>query len=235
MKIKTIATLIFLSYLTMAGLVPAQSSFLPSANAQSSSLFTTPSRRMEQRATLTLSDASFISRPMPAERTFREHDLVMVVVKNNWQALTNGKMERKRKMNSEYGISKWISFDGLNFGASNLSNGAPAVAGKIDSQFKNEGSVKRQDMIQFKIACHIDSILDNGVLYLSGTDTISFGEETKKIAFSGYVRPEDIQPDNSVLSERIYMGTIQEIPSGSVYDSYRRNWGQKMIDRWSPF
>ena len=204
------------------------------ASAQTSMVGTAPTQRQQEGAQLTLGQMSFTAQPVQAPRTFNEHDLVTVIVKKNWRSLNEGELERKRKMNSSYGITKWISFNGLSFGPSKMSGGAPAIGAELDSQFKNEGSVVRRESLEFKITCAINSIQENGLLLLEGTDSTTLAEEGKILYFVGYARPQDIQPDNTILSERI-MHEIKEIPSGSVYDSYRRNWGQKAIDRWSPF
>ncbi len=203
--------------------------------AQSSMIGTMPTRRQEEGVQMTLGDMSFTAQPVQAPKTIREHDLVTVIVKKNWRSLNEGELERKRKMSSDYGITKWISFNGLNFSASKFDEGNPALGAKIDSRFKNEGSVIRRESLEFKITCSIDSIQENGILLLEGIDSTTLAEEGKIIYFSGYARPQDIQPDNTILSERLYLPEIKEVPSGSVYDSYRRNWGQKIIDRYSPF
>ena len=205
------------------------------AAAQSSMIGTMPTQRQQEGAALTLSQMSYTAQPLESPKVFREHDLVTVIVKNNWRSLNEGELERKRRMSSEYGITKWLSFDGLSFGPSKFAGGSPAIGAELSSNFKNEGTVTRRESLEFKITCRVMSIQENGVLFLEGTDTTTLGEEGKKIYFSGFARPQDIQPDNTILSERMHEPEIKEIPSGSVYDSYRRNWGQKAIDRYSPF
>lgn len=228
----------FLSAFACCAIVVGMASSDTSRNnaaAQTSMLGATPTQRQQEGNLLTLGQISFTIQPVEAPKVFREHDLVTVVVKKNWRSLNEGELERKRKMSSEYGISKWISFNGLSFGASKFKDGAPALAAEANTQFKNEGSVVRRESLEFKITCSIDSIQENGILLLEGTDSTTLAEEGKIIYFSGYARPQDVQPDNTILSERLYMPEIKEVPSGSVYDSYRRNWGQKAVDRISPF
>lgn len=205
------------------------------AAAQTSMIGTTPTQRQLEGSPLTLGQMSFTAQPIEAPKVFRERDLIKVLVKNNWRSLNEGELERKRKMNSEYGVTKWISFNGLNFSASKLTGGAPAIGAEVDSQFKNEGSVVRRESLEFQITCRIMSIEENGVLFIEGTDSTTLAEEGKIIYFSGFARPQDVKPDNTISSDDIHERDIREIPSGSVYDSYRRNWGQKAIDRWSPF
>jgi flagellar L-ring protein precursor FlgH len=205
------------------------------AEAQSSSLYLTPTQRMTEHAALTLSTTSFTVRPQQSPRVFRKHDLVTVIVKKSWLSQNEGEHERKRKMHTDYSITNWFSLSGLKLGAASFTGGEPAVGGKIDSQFKNDASITRRDSLEFKINCRVTAVQENGVLLLEGTDTVTDNEEIMKIEFSGYARPEDIQADNSILSDRCAEAEVRKITSGSVNDGYRRNWGQKLIDRYSPF
>ena len=207
------------------------------AMAQSSMIGTgtTPTQRQLEGVPMTLGNMSFTVPQAEAPKFIHEHDLVTVIVKNYWRSTTKGAMERKKKMQTEYGISKWPSINLFGIGASKMADGAPAIGADINTKFKNEGSVERREQVEFRITCRIISIEENGVLLLEGTDVTTLGEEGKILYFSGYARPQDIQPDNSIKSELINDPIIKEVPSGSAYDSYRRNWGQKLIDRYSPF
>jgi flagellar L-ring protein precursor FlgH len=222
-------------YIIMA-CVMAYTAFHNLATAQSSMIGTAPTQRQLEGAQMTLGNMSFTAQRPQAPKTFREHDLVTVTVNKNWRQTNNGAMERKKKMQTEYGITKWPSISGLfGLGASSFDDGKPALGGKIDSKFKNEGSVTRREQLEFKITCQVESIMENGLLYLEGVDKDVLAEEGKIVELTGYVRPQDIQPDNSIKGELIYSREIKEIPSGSVQDSIRRGWGQKLVDRYSPF
>jgi flagellar L-ring protein precursor FlgH len=206
------------------------------ATAQTSLIGTMPTQRELERAQMTLGSMSFTAMPAQAPKVFREHDLVTVIVSKDWRQTNKGTMERKKNMKADYKITKWPSFTGLfGIGASTFEDGAPAIGGSIDSKFKNQGTITRREQLEFKITCEIASIQENGILYLEGLDTTTLGEEGKIIYCSGYARPQDVQPNNSVKSEIMFSFDIREIPSGSVQDSIRRNWAQKLIDRYSPF
>jgi flagellar L-ring protein precursor FlgH len=139
-------------------------------------------------------------------------------------------------MQTQYGVSKWPSLSGMfGLGASKFEDGKPAIGADINSKFKNEGSVVRREQLEFRITCQVESILENGVLYIEGTDKDTLAEEGKILELTGYVRPQDIQPDNTIKGELIYQREIREIPSGSAYDSSRRNWAQKLVDQYAPF
>ena len=205
------------------------------AAAQTSMIGSVPTQRQLEGAQMTVGNMSFTAPPAEAPKFIREHDLVTVIVKNYWRSTTKGAMERKKKMKTDYSISKWPSINLFGIGASKMADGAPAIGADINTKFKNEGSVERREQVEFRITCRVISIEANGVLYLEGTDVTTLGEEGKILYFSGYADPRNIQPDNTVKGELINDPVIKEVTSGSVPDSYQRNWGQKLIDRYSPF
>jgi len=159
----------------------------------------------------------------------------MVIVRDQYRNDNQADTERKRKMKSSYGVTRWAWFDGMSIIPSTMPNGSPTVAGEVDSQFKNKGKITEKQLLEFKISCRIVSICDNGLLYVEGTDQKTIGQDESIIDFSGYVREEDIQADNSVLKDRVVDPRLIIHKGGAVYDSYKLNWGQRLIDRFSPF
>ena len=208
---------------------------VPLAIAQTSSLHATPTTRMEADMPLRMNQASFIGTEINPPKAFKEQDLVTVIVRDQYINNNTADSERKRKMNSSYGITSMIKFSGLSFIPSTMEAGNPTIAGEVDSQFKNKGKINHKENTEFKITCRIVTILDNGLLYIKGTNTKTVGQDEITLDFSGIVREEDISPDNSVLSEKVAEASINVRQAGAVYDSNKLNWGQKMIDRWSPF
>jgi flagellar L-ring protein precursor FlgH len=49
----------------------------------------------------------------------------------------------------------------------------------------------------------VKAILAGGDMFVQGQQLIEFNDETQFINIEGTVRPEDISPDNTVLSTRI--------------------------------
>jgi flagellar L-ring protein precursor FlgH len=221
-------------YVALALMASTMLSGNRSAEAQSSSLYR-PAQRAVSSVPLTLAETSYTYQPRPERREFHEHDVVTVNVDMKWEATTSGELERKKRMDHRFAITDWIRFNGLSFIPDPMEEGEPAVSAELDQKIKNEGDLERRDTLEFRITCEVASIQDNGLLFLEGTHSQRIGEENKVFSFSGYVRPEDVGPDNIVQSERVFKQTITEIPSGSVYDSHRRFWGMRLLDHVSPF
>ncbi|MDR1960371.1 MAG: flagellar basal body L-ring protein FlgH [Planctomycetaceae bacterium] len=216
-------------------LVAVVSLSVPAARGQSASLFATPTTRMESQRPLLLQDTSFTASEIKPPKTFKVQDIIKVVVNNQFHNNNIVDTERKRKMNSSYGITSWIKLSGLGFEPAPMAGGNPEIAGAIDSQFKNKGKINQKELVEFKISCRIVSICNNGLLYVEGTNTQMVGQDESIFGFSGFVRPEDVRPDNTVLSEDVLDWETNVINSGAVHDSVKNGWGQRLIDKLSPF
>ena len=208
---------------------------VPAVMAQTSSLHATPTTRMESDKPLLMSQASFIANEINPPKTFKEQDMIKVIVRDQFKNNNTADSERKRKMNSSYGITNMIKFSGFSFLPSSMEAGSPTIAGEVDSQFKNKGKINHKESTEFIISCRIVTILDNGLLYVKGTNTKNVGQDDITVDLSGFVREEDVSPGNSVKSEDVGELSINVRQAGAVYDSNKLNWGQKFIDRWSPF
>lgn len=172
---------------------------------------------------------------LPPARKLKKHDIVTVVVNVRAQVLSEGDLERRKRANLDAVLSNWIRLDGLALKPAPQSNGDPRVTGVLNSQYRAEGELETRDRMQFTIAAKVADVLPNGHLVIEAQQTITNNEEIWKQTLRGYVRPEDVLPNNKVLSENIAELNICKEELGSVRDSYRRGWLTKFYDYVSPF
>ena len=65
--------------------------------------------------------------------------------------------------------------------------------------------------------------------------TIRHNNELWEQSLIGEIRPEDILPNNKVLSENIADLRIEKRETGHVRDSYKRGWLFRIYDKVKPF
>lgn len=107
--------------------------------------------------------------------------------------------------------------------SNDLDPGGVSVFGRTDSQilkeaagafsplkitgsknaFQGKSDVKQDSSIDGKVAVMVSEVLPNGNLVVRGEKwlTISDGEEV--VRFAGIIRPQDIQPDNTIDSTKV--------------------------------
>lgn len=77
----------------------------------------------------------------------------------------------------------------------------------IDLSFGNDfdggGQIQRSGKLLAKLAVVVEGVDHHGNLNIIGEQEIRVNNEQQRIALSGLVRPEDIGPDNTIVSWRI--------------------------------
>jgi len=216
--------------------VICHSSFVISpAFAQSGSLMGESVYGTDTGQPMTLRNASFSYQPMPEPRVFKEHDLITVIVKRSHTYSNDSNLQRQRKIKGKMGLTDWVKFPGLGKLPEPIDTSPPLIGGEIDHQSRAKGQFNNTEKLTFRIQCRVTWVMDNGILHIEGQDQQIVGENSQSIYVSGDIRPEDVTPDNTIESDRIAFPVIKIIPAGNIFDATKRSYGQRFIDRWSPF
>jgi flagellar L-ring protein FlgH len=216
------------------GVVAAFASLLvaPWVAAQTSSLYGGGQRRNP----LTLAETSWMYQKSDEARVAKLHDLITVLVDEKSVMSSDGQMERKKKGYGDLLLSSWIMLDGLRKVTPDpQTQGSPHIRGEIDNKLSTQGQLQTADSLKFHIACNVIDIRPNGNLVIEGRRTIRSNEEVWQYSLRGEIRPESVQPGNSVLSENVAEMEITKKETGHVRDSYRRGWALEWLDHWQPF
>jgi flagellar L-ring protein precursor FlgH len=116
------------------------------------------------------------------------------------------------------------AFDNQNMIKSNLTNA-----------FDGSGQTTRNETMTASITARVMEVLPNGTLFIRGARKIKVNSESQYITLSGLVRPQDISPDNTVLSSYIAEARIEYTGSGAVSDKQRPGWLMRAVDYVWPF
>jgi len=82
------------------------------------------------------------------------------------------------------------------------------------NHFDGKGSLNRAGKMVARVSATITEVLSNGSLRLRGQQNIELNSEVQKIKISGLIRPDDIAPDNTVLSTRIAEQDLKYVGEG---------------------
>jgi flagellar L-ring protein precursor FlgH len=91
------------------------------------------------------------------------------------------------------------------FGTVLTNKGIPLFGGSLsgDQQFEGKGSSSQSNSLAGDITVTVVDRLPNGNLLIRGEKWVTLNQGQEFIRLSGIIRPDDIQPDNSLLSTRI--------------------------------
>ena len=187
-----------------------------------------------RRRPITLSEASWTYQPPEEPRELRLHDLIVVLVDEKTQVISEGEMDRRKKADGTFTLADWIKLDGLDLIPDPQSSGEPSISGKMQSKYRAESELETRDSMKFRIACEVADIRPNGNLLLEGRRMIRNNNDVWEMWLMGTVRPEDVLPNNTILSENVGDLRIIKRESGHVRDGYRRGFLMRFLDRFSP-
>ena len=132
-------------------------------------------------------------------------------------------------------MQDWVLLKGLSLIPDPQSAGDPKVTAKLDNKMKSEGSLEARDSMITSVAAEVVDIRPNGNLVLEARRRIRVDNEEWDYSLRGIIREQDVQPDNSVMSQNIAQLDIYRRNSGHVRDGYRRGWVLKFLDKWQLF
>jgi flagellar L-ring protein precursor FlgH len=126
-------------------------------------------------------------------KAYRVGDAVMILIVEETQADNSATTTQSTKTDLSGGVgasSGTSSFDGkVSLGTGNTFNG--------------RGQTSRNEKFRARLSAKVVSVEDNGNLKIEGKRTFQLNGENQSITLTGYIRPADIQSDNSIISYSI--------------------------------
>jgi len=206
-------------------------------------------RRFSPGITLAASALLFCATSLPADslwhddvaksmfsdkRAGRVGDLVTILV----QESTTATKDNSTKTSKQSGVDAAVATFLYSPGASGLltqGGQMPALKFSNKSTFDGGGSINNSQNIVASLAVRVVDVLPNRNLIIEGNRTSSFSGEQQTIILRGTIRPDDIMANNTVLSWNIADATIKFVSKGTITDSQRKGWFQRLWDKLSPF
>lgn len=93
-----------------------------------------------------------------------------------------------------------------------------------------KGSTSQNGKLQARITGVITEVTANGTMVVEATRTLMINKELQSFKLRGIVRPDDIAPDNTVLSESLAEADIRFEGKGAIQDRQRRGLLTKVLD-----
>ena len=209
--------------------------FVPSLFAQSGGVIGIPTLFRQDGRPMTVEQASLTFQAPPKQHAFKIDDLISVHVKERKTYSSTADNQRRKQIEGEATLTGWTKFAGLLKMPIPATGALPEIGGTIGHRTQNRGRLTREETLDFEIKCRITDIRDNGNLVIEGNSKFGIGEEGSIITVSGVIRPDDVSRDFKVESSQLSELTINEVPSGNVYDTVRRPWGTRLLEQFKPF
>jgi flagellar L-ring protein precursor FlgH len=170
-------------------------------------------------------------------RAHKVGDLVTVNIVETSKASKKADTQAARNSSIAAGIDNAMGWEGKlgRVGVPDLFDKTAMFKGSIENSFKGNGATSRDESMTASVTARVMQVRPNGNLFIKGTREIKVNSETQFIILSGLIRPEDISPDNTVLSSYIGDAKIEYTGTGSVSDKQRPGWLTRIVDFIWPF
>jgi flagellar L-ring protein precursor FlgH len=160
-------------------------------------------------------------------RASRVGDVMTVLVTES--ASSDRKAETNTKKDSTNSMNLSNFFGNTHFGAGRGGNrGAFDFSGS--NEHKGGGNITRSDSVTARIPARVIRVLDGGQLLIEGRRAIVVNDDTQTLAFNGVVRPEDITPENTVMSTQVADAEITMLGKGILEEKQRPGILQRLFD-----
>jgi len=146
----------------------------------------------------------------------RVDDLVTVVVNENFSAVATGDVKTARQSSAQSAIT---AAGGITKATGPLAN---LLKSNTQTALQGQGSTSRGAVLTATLSARVTHVLPNGYLVIEGTKRVQVSSENQVVTVRGIVRPVDLDPTNSVPSERIAQMEIQVNGKGVIGDSIHR-------------
>ncbi|MBN1903842.1 MAG: flagellar basal body L-ring protein FlgH [Deltaproteobacteria bacterium] len=176
-------------------------------------------------------------------RAYKVGDLVTINIVETSNASKSASTQTGRNSSIDAGIQNMLGWEGkiknlTSFGnsdARNAFNSSSMLKGSLTNSFNGSGQTSRGDSMTASITAKVIDVKPNGNLLIEGIREIRVNSETQIIILSGFIRPVDISPDNTVLSSYIGEAKIEYLGTGAISDKQRPGWLTRAADIVWPF
>ena len=117
------------------------------------------------------------------------------------------------------------------FGRAATIGGDPlSVNASANRGFDGSGNVDQGNELTGTLSAVVVDVHPGGNLVVQGRKKLTINHGDEYITLTGLIRPDDVAPDNTVSSERVANPQIAYTGTGTLAESNRMGWGQRIVN-----
>jgi flagellar L-ring protein precursor FlgH len=161
------------------------------------------------------------------KKAMRVEDVITVLILEDAKAGSDAKTSTNKAQDASVDIKPLsVEWSGV------PTEYTPTVGfgGGVKHKYDGSGRTSRNGEVKATVSARIIAVYDNGNLLIEGNKEVEINGEKEILRVSGIVRPEDISPDNTILSEKIADSRIQYTGQGDSHQASRPGWLARFIN-----
>lgn len=154
----------------------------------------------------------------------------------DWQTgdivTVNVSLSTTAQNNDNGNLKKTSSYDTT---GTNVLGFKPVLQLSSKSNFTGTGTTSGSNTVATELAAVVTHIEPNGVLALRGRTNVNINGNVTGIEVTGFARPQDIGPNNTLASSQLADANIQYVGIGDINSAHHVPWLQSTLSKYSPF
>lgn len=168
-------------------------------------------------------------------------DIMTVVIDIEDRAQLQNASQRVRSGNQNVKNPIFLGYGGQidkilpGVGPSDLPTGGSIIDLDSSSASGGQGSIKRNESIQLRVAALIIKELPNGNFVIAGRQEVKVNYELRELRVAGIIRPVDINIDNTIAYDKIAEARIAYGGRGQITRVQQPRYGEDFLDVILPY
>jgi flagellar L-ring protein precursor FlgH len=158
-----------------------------------------------------------------------------VIVRHRLRYQTDTRMQQQSRWDLKSKLSAWFRIHDRKWEEQDFERGTPEVNFKNQNDLKNQGRADRKDVFEVRVMAKVVDVKPNGNLIIAASTHVEIDEEVQLIHLTGECNKEDIQPDRSILSDKVYNLDVRTNNDGAMRDASKRGWLKGFLDKTKAF
>ena len=156
------------------------------------------------------------------------NDLLTVRVVENVVGTGSADSSLNKSSSLAAALPSFFGLEGYLPGALDPTN---LVAGASASDFTGGGTTTRAGTLRAVVTARVAEVLPNGTLVLQGIREVEVNGDRQVMVLTGLVRPQDVGPNNVVLSPSIGQFRIRYFGTGLIKDTLKPGWLTRILNK----
>ena len=162
-------------------------------------------------------------------------DLLTIVVAENSAGLKEADTSTSTKTDVSGSIDEFFGLPQFVNSNNPTVNPAALVKAAAARSWDGVGTTSRKGSLTARMTATVTAVAPNGNLWVQGDKIVSVNKEDQHLVVQGWVRPDDIDAENQVLSTRLAGARIDYYGVGVVGIKQRESVGMVLLDWLWPF
>jgi len=166
---------------------------------------------------------------------YRPGDVVTIMIVENFDAANSTSTGTSKETTLDAGVQGFDDIFGINHLFGNPLLADPTFGVDVKNDFDGSGTSKRSSRITGTVTGQITEILPNGNLRIEASQKTVINGEKNSVVLMGTIRPQDISPQNSILSTQISNAEIRYEGVGPLSTVQKRGVVTEFLEFIWPF